>query len=106
MANGRVTLHTDYASGNMLTAGTVAGAADNFSGLNHITNEINRQALYDPPIGTVVSWLKSLDNTPALPDNWIECNGQVCDHGSSVYSGITIPNLNGSNSNTQRFLRG
>lgn len=58
-----------------------------------------------PPIGAVLAWLKSFTNTPALPDGWVECNGQTLSDGASVYNGQTIPNLNGS-SGTQRFLRG
>ena len=54
------------------------------------------------PIGTVLSWLKSYINTPALPDGWVECNGQILDEAESVYDGQVIPDLNGDN----RFLRG
>ncbi|GAH18087.1 unnamed protein product, partial [marine sediment metagenome] len=54
------------------------------------------------PVGTVLPWLKSYTNTPALPDEFVECNGQVLDDGDSVYDGQTIPDLNGGN----RFLRG
>lgn len=57
------------------------------------------------PIGSVQAWLKSFTNTPALPDGWVECNGQALSDADSVYNGQTIPNLNGSSS-TQRFLRG
>lgn len=54
------------------------------------------------PIGAVIAWLKSFTNTPALPGNFVECNGQVLSDGDSVYNGQTIPDLNGDN----RFLRG
>ena len=54
------------------------------------------------PVGCVQSWLKNLANTPALPDNWVECNGQVLNDSDSPYDGQTIPDLNGDN----RFLRG
>jgi len=53
------------------------------------------------PIGAVVSWLKSYTNTPALPDGWVECNGQTLSDADSVYDGQVIPDLNGDN----RFLR-
>ncbi|GAH21095.1 unnamed protein product [marine sediment metagenome] len=56
----------------------------------------------NPPIGSVLPWLKSYTNTPALPDGWVECNGQVLDDAESVYDTQTIPDLNGGN----RFLRG
>ena len=58
------------------------------------------------PVGAVVAWLKSLTNTPALPANWVECNGQTLSDAASVYNGVVIPNLNGSGSTTKRFLRG
>jgi len=54
------------------------------------------------PVGTVLPWLKTYANTPALPDEFVECNGQVLDDAASVYDGQTIPNLNGNNN----FLRG
>jgi microcystin-dependent protein len=54
------------------------------------------------PIGSVVAWLKSFTNTPALPSGWVECNGQTLSDADSVYNGQTIPNLNGNN----YFLRG
>jgi microcystin-dependent protein len=54
------------------------------------------------PIGSVVAWLKSYANTPALPSGWVECNGQTLSDVDSVFTGQAIPNLNGAN----RFLRG
>lgn len=56
----------------------------------------------NPPIGSIMPWLKSYTNTPALPGGWVECNGQVLVDAESVYNGQTIPDLNGDN----RFLRG
>lgn len=57
------------------------------------------------PVGSVMAWLKSYTNTPALPDRWVECNGQTLSDADSVFNGQVIPNLNG-NSGTKRFLRG
>ena len=54
------------------------------------------------PIGSFLPWHKSFANTPALPNGWVECNGQVLSDSDSPYDGQTIPNLNGGN----RFLRG
>ncbi len=54
------------------------------------------------PIGSFLPWHKSFANTPALPNGWVECNGQVLNDPRSPYNGQTIPNLNGDN----RFLRG
>lgn len=59
-----------------------------------------------PPIGSVVAWLKSLTNTPTLPDGWVECNGQSLSDSDSPYNGVTIPNLNASGGGDQRFLVG
>ena len=55
------------------------------------------------PVGAVIAWLKTYANTPALPDNWVECNGQVLSDADSVYDGQTIPDLYGANEN---FLYG
>lgn len=63
------------------------------------------------PVGGVVAWLKSYTNTPALPSEYVECNGQALTGGGadaqSVYNGQTIPDLNGvTNVANHRFLRG
>lgn len=65
-------------------------------------SEVNSNLTRLPPIGSVQAWLKSYTNTPALPDGWVECNGQVLSDSESVYDGQTIPDFN----ITQRFLRG
>jgi hypothetical protein len=61
-----------------------------------------------PPLGSVLAWLKSLAHTPALPDGWVECNGQTLSDASSPYNGDTIPNLNGEVAGGLKgqFLRG
>jgi hypothetical protein len=80
-----------------LTANWDAGAfsitAESFSGWGIV------------PVGGVVAWMKSFTNTPALPDGFVEGNGQTLSDSDSVYNGQTIPNLNGSGG-TKRFLRG
>ena len=58
------------------------------------------------PLGAVVAWLKNLAGTPALPAEFVECNGQVLSNPASVYNGATIPNLNASGGGSKRFLRG
>jgi hypothetical protein len=55
------------------------------------------------PVGTVLPWLKSLTNTPALHASWVECNGQTLSDSDSPYDGQIIPNLNAG---TYRMLRG
>lgn len=47
------------------------------------------------PIGTILPWLKSIANTPALPSGWQECNGTN-----------STPNLIGTTTANSRFLRG
>ena len=60
------------------------------------------------PIGSVTAWLKDYTNTPTLPANWVECNGQTLSDAQSPYNGQVIPNLNGSLGAglKGRFLRG
>ncbi len=60
------------------------------------------RAALDAPIGSILAWHKSFANTPALPDGWAECNGQVVADPSSPYTGQALPDLNGGT----RFLRG
>jgi hypothetical protein len=58
------------------------------------------------PVGSVVAWLKNMTNTPALPPEWVECNGQTLDMPASPYNGQAIPDLNGAMQPPARFLRG
>jgi hypothetical protein len=58
------------------------------------------------PVGAVVAWLKSFTNAPALPAEWVECNGQPLNLPGSPYHGMTVPNLNGAGDQPKRFLRG
>lgn len=55
------------------------------------------------PIGSILAWHKSFTNTPALPAEWLECNGQTVSDVTSVYNGQALPDLN---SVTASFLRG
>ncbi len=54
------------------------------------------------PLGTIIAWHKNLSGTPAIPEGWVECNGQVLSDSDSPFDGQVIPNLNGD----ARFLRG
>jgi len=65
-------------------------------------SEVNQFQYGKCPIGFVGAWLKSYTHTPALPNGWVECNGQTLSDALSVYNGQTIPNLNGD----ARFLYG
>lgn len=54
------------------------------------------------PVGSIIAWHKSLPNTPALPANFVECNGQLISDPESPYNGRSAPDLNAPG----RFLRG
>jgi hypothetical protein len=66
-----------------------------------------------PPIGSIMAWHKNGTNMPALPDGWVECNGQTLSDAASPLNGTAMPNLNnvftteaGGTSAAGRFLRG
>ena len=69
---------------------------------NGVTSNIDFVKSMVPPIGTVMSWLKTLTGTPTLPDGWVQCDGQTLSDSDSPYDGETIPDLN----NNDLFLRG
>jgi len=54
------------------------------------------------PIGSVIAWIKTLAGVPALPSNFVECNGAAIADSDSPMFGQNVPNLNGNNN----FLRG
>jgi hypothetical protein len=61
------------------------------------------------PVGAIIAWAKSLGAvTPALTDEWVECNGQTLSGGladaQSVYNGKTLPSLN--TPTNRPYLRG
>ena len=58
------------------------------------------------PVGAVVAWVKSFPNTPSLPENFVECNGQTITDPNSPFDGQTIPALNGNDDSSSLFLRG
>ena len=68
--------------------------------------EASAAILPSVPVGVVVAWMKSQTNTPALPREWVQCDGQTLGLPGSPYDGTTIPNLNGADGAPQRFLRG
>lgn len=63
--------------------------------------EINT-IFYSVPIGTILPWAKSITGVPALPAQFVECNGSVLSDAASPLNGQTMPDLN----TTKRFLRG
>jgi len=83
------------------TGGTVI--ADNDTILLSGGNVIQLNTAYIVPVGGIIAWAKSLDaGIPAIPGNFVECNGQVLSDADSPINGATIPDLNGDNS----FMRG
>lgn len=54
------------------------------------------------PVGTILAWHKDWGTTPALPEGWLECDGQTVNDSESVFNGMSTPDLNGQ----ARFLRG
>jgi len=59
--------------------------------LNAVPSALNVEV----PIGSIIAWHKSMPGTPALPSNFVECNGQTLNDSESPYQGAVIPNLNG-----------
>ena len=55
------------------------------------------------PIGGVIAWFKDTAGTPALPANFVECNGQFLADPASPLDGQLMPDLN---TGIQRFIRG
>jgi hypothetical protein len=55
------------------------------------------------PIGGVIPWFKDTPGVPALPSNFVECNGQVLADAESPLDGQTMPDIN---TGAQRFIRG
>jgi len=84
------------------TPSTAITAGTNISWTGNTLNATAGSAIGIVPIGGITGWLKSFTNTPALDENFVECNGQTLDDDDSVYDDQTIPDLNGDN----RFLRG
>lgn len=77
----------------LLINGEIADADDVNNAINNIANV---------PIGAVIAWFDSIPGVPALPDNFVACDGQTLDNDASPIDGQVIPDLNGGN----RFLRG
>jgi len=71
------------------------GAVISSSQVNENFDAAFREIARMVPVGAIIAWHKSMTNTPALPGEWAECNGQVLIDDESVYNEQTIPNLNG-----------
>ena len=60
-------------------------------------------ALGSVPIGVAVAWFKDTPGVPALPANFVECNGQFLSDPASPLDGQLMPDIN---TGAQRFIRG
>jgi hypothetical protein len=108
--NGTLTLQNGPAINEVSTDGTLADNSDLAIPTEQaVKTYVDSQAVSAGagvvPVGGVMAWMKSFPNTPSLPSNFAECNGQTLSDANSPYDGQAIPNLNGSGG-TKRFLRG
>jgi len=85
---------------------TVVNLNETIIYLNETVVYLNSTVLDILPIGSMIAWAKSLTGVPSIPSNYIECNGQILNDPESPLNGQMIPNLNGFDGGTQRFLRG
>jgi hypothetical protein len=105
--NGTLALGNGPAIDEFSTDGTLADNSDSAvpteqAVKTYVDSKIVSGGVGVVPVGGVVAWLKSFPHTPALTDNFVECNGQTLNDANSIYDGQTIPNLNGEH----RFLQG
>ena len=91
---------TDW-GGNNWVNGDVLQSAD-------LIDTLKQATFVSMPLGSITAWHKSFANTPTLPGQWVECNGQTLDDAESVFDGQVIPDLNGAVGTglKGRFLRG
>jgi hypothetical protein len=89
---------------------TIKGATDDTVNALQVQGGVRSTGAYSGwgivPVGTIVAWAKNLTGTPSLPAGWVECNGQTLNDAASPYHLQAIPDLNGSASGTQLFVRG
>jgi len=105
--NGSLILQNGSTINEFSTDGTLGDNSDDAvptekAVKTYVDNQIPVGGIGVVPVGGIVAWLKSFPNTPALPGNFVECNGQTLSDPESIYNGQTISNLNSDN----RFLRG
>jgi len=90
----------DSTAGRVWKFSRINITSNNVVTLGEATNIVN--SLGTVPIGGIVAWDKSLPGVPALPANFVECNGQTISDAASPLNGQTLRNLNANH----QFLRG
>lgn len=58
------------------------------------------------PVGSIIAWHKTFTNTPSLPANFLECNGQTVSDAESPYDGQVIPDLNDATNRSTSITSG
>jgi hypothetical protein len=80
---------------------------EQFQGLKALIDALSAQiaalAFGSVPIGVAVPYFKDTPGVPALPANFVECNGQVLNDPESPMNGQTMPD---ANTGAARFIRG
>lgn len=104
-ASGGVGIGTSSPNSALEVAGTIHSTS---GGLKFPDGSLQTSAaiIGFVPVGAVIAWLRTFLNTPSLPTEFAECNGQTVDDAESPYNGQTLPNLNASGGGTKRSLRG
>jgi hypothetical protein len=89
-------------AGGRFTGTEVEAALQELAGSGRTTETVKENANASPPIGAIIAWHKTMTGVPALPGNWLECDGSVISDGDSPMNGETLPDLNGETA----FIRG
>jgi hypothetical protein len=79
---------------------------ENFTALKALIDALAAQVAAQSglvPIGAIVPWFKDTPGVPALPAQFVECNGQMLSDPESPLDGQFMPDIN---TGAQRFIRG
>jgi len=105
--NANHTQDGNHSAGGFLVTDLAAPVDDNDAARKiYIDNLIAGLGAGVVPVGGIIPWTKSVAGTPALPGEFVECNGQVISDAASPYNGLNAPALNGTTEDNKRFLRG
>jgi hypothetical protein len=88
-----------FQTGDLVSAGQINS---NFDAIKSSFQTVDKALERRPPVGAIIAWHKNLAGVPALPEGWVEVNGQSIADNDSPLNGVTLPDLNGQG----RFLRG